>query len=362
MTEDMPTPSAPPTRAVRLADVAKAAGVSQGTASNVFSRPEVVRAEVRERVLAAARAIGYAGPDLRGRLLRAGKVNAIGIASADPMTYFFEDPYARTLMQAIAEACDARGAGLSLVSAKRTDRLAWNIESALVDGFILLCVEHGEELVRLTRARQLPFIALALGGGDDDVPALGVDDRAGARAAAEHIGALGHRRVAIISLQFGEDHNGPVSPGEIDAGIYLTTKSRTHGYLDGLAAHGIAPDDVSIHETQNDTETVTLALETLFAGEQPPTALLCMSDRAALVALDWLTARGLGVPRDVSVIGFDGVPEAARSEPPLTTIVQPIAAMGRRAAEAILDGETLTRREVFDLVLVTRASTGPVPR
>jgi DNA-binding LacI/PurR family transcriptional regulator len=349
-------------RPVRLADVAKAAGVSQGTASNVFSRPEVVRAEVRERVLAAAQAIGYAGPDLRGRLLRAGKVNAIGIASVDPMTYFFEDPYARTLMQSIAEACDAKGAGLSLVSAKRTDRLAWNIDSALVDGFILLCVEHGEELVRLTQARQLPFVALALGGGDDNVPALGVDDRAGARRAAEHIAALGHRRVAIISLQFVEFHNGPVTPQEIDAGIYLTTKSRAHGYLDGLAAHGILPDDVPIWETQNDTPTVITALEALFSAEHPPTALLCMSDRAALVALDWLMARGINVPGQVSVIGFDGVPEAERSEPPLTTIQQPIAAMGRRAAEAILDGEPLTRREVFALTLVERASTGPAPR
>ena len=348
-------------RPVRLADVAKAAGVSQGTASNVFSRPEVVRAEVRERVLAAAQAIGYAGPDLRGRLLRAGKVNAIGIASADPMTYFFEDPYARTLMQAISAACDARGAGLSLVSANRTDRLAWNINSALVDGFILLCVEHGEELVRLTQARQLPFVALALGGGDDSVPALGVDDRAGARLAAEHVAALGHRRVAIISLQFTEHHNGPVAPGAIEDGIYLTTKSRARGYLDGLAAHGIAPDSVPIHETQNDTATVTLALESLFASEQPPTALLCMSDRAALVALDWLAARGIAVPEAVSVIGFDGVPEAERSDPPLTTIEQPIAAMGRRAAEAILDGETLTEREVFELTLVKRGSTGPAP-
>src|SRR6476620_4860800 len=136
---------------VKLSDVAKAAGVSQGTASNAFSRPQLVREEVRERVRAAARDLGYAGPDPKGRLLRAGKVNAVGVATAEPLSYFFEDPFARELMQGMSEACDSAGAGLALVSAKNDERLAWNIQSALVDGFVLLCIEGGERLVELTR-------------------------------------------------------------------------------------------------------------------------------------------------------------------------------------------------------------------
>lgn len=99
---------------IRLADVAKAAGVSHGTASNVFSHPEIVREEVRERVKAAADALGYTGPDPKGRLLRAGKVNAIGVATAQPLSYFFDDPFARVVMSGISEICDATGAGLSL--------------------------------------------------------------------------------------------------------------------------------------------------------------------------------------------------------------------------------------------------------
>ena len=123
---------------VRLADVAKAAGVSQGTASNVFSRPDVVREEVRERVLNVARELGYGGPDVKGRLLRAGRVNAIGVAAVEPLTYFFDDPWARSLMTAIGEVCDASGTGIAVVSAMNEERLAWNINSALVDGFIRL--------------------------------------------------------------------------------------------------------------------------------------------------------------------------------------------------------------------------------
>ena len=95
-------------RTVRLRDVA-AAGVSHGTASNVFNRPDLVREEVRARVLGAARALGYAGPSPQGRLLRAGKANAIGIAAAEPLSYFFADPWARRLLAEVAEVCDQRG-------------------------------------------------------------------------------------------------------------------------------------------------------------------------------------------------------------------------------------------------------------
>lgn len=166
---------------IKLADVAKAAGVSQGTASNVFSRPDVVRDEVREHVLETARQLGYPGPSLTGRLLRAGKVNAIGVAAVEPLAYFFDDPWARALLAAIAQVCDASGTGLALVSAKDRHRLDWNIKNALVDGFILLCVEGGEQLVQLTHERQLPFIALALNGNDPSIRSISVDNVRGLR-------------------------------------------------------------------------------------------------------------------------------------------------------------------------------------
>ena len=90
------------TRTIRLKDVAEAAEVSHGTASNVFNRPELVREEVRERVRAAAARLGYAGPSPVGRLLRSGKVNAIGIAAAEPLEYFFSNPWARRLLTEVA--------------------------------------------------------------------------------------------------------------------------------------------------------------------------------------------------------------------------------------------------------------------
>src|SRR5258707_7247530 len=119
-------------KTVKLADVARAAGVSQGTASNVFSRPEVVRPEVRKRVEASAKELGYSGPDPKGRLLRGGKVNAIGVVVSEKLTDFFDDPYNREFMAGIAEVCDERGAGVSLISAADERAVAWSIESAVV--------------------------------------------------------------------------------------------------------------------------------------------------------------------------------------------------------------------------------------
>ncbi|RWE66101.1 LacI family DNA-binding transcriptional regulator [Mesorhizobium sp.] len=349
------------TRPIRLADIAKAAGVSHGTASNVFSRPEIVREEVRERVKAAAEAMGYAGPDPKGRLLRAGKVNAIGVATTEPLSYFFDDPFARAMMAGISEACDATGAGIALVSAGNQEKLAWNIQSALVDGFILFCIEGGSRLVELTRERKLPFVALELGFDDDTVSAIGVDNVAGARLAAHHLAELGHRRFAVLSLPFADDRTGPVSPEQVRTAVYPGTRDRLVGYFEALSRFGVDTAVIPVYETENDKASTRAGLETIFASAEP-TAILAMSDRIAMAAIEWLAARGIAVPGDVSIIGFDGVPDAALCDPPLTTIAQPIAEIGRRAARTILDFDGTVRRETLGVELVVRATSGPPPK
>ena len=100
----------------------------------------------------------------------------------------------------------------------------------------------------------------------------------------------------------------------------------------------------------------------LFAAAAPPTALLAMSDKAAVAAMDWLARRGLRVPADVSVVGFDGVPEGARASPALTTAAQPLPRIAARAVEAIIDGAMPEGRETFPVTVVERESTGPAPR
>jgi len=350
-----------PTRPIRLADVAKAANVSHGTASNVFSRPEIVREEVRERVLEAASRLGYAGPDPRGRMLRAGKVNAIGVATAEPLSYFFADPFARVVMSGISQACDATGAGISLVSAANEEQLAWNIQSALVDGFILFCLEGGSRLVELTRERRLPFVALDFGFDDPTIATIGIDDVNGAGLAARHMAELGHRRFGVLAMQFDESGPGPVSAAKADTALYSGTRDRLRGYFEALTALGIDTDAIPVYETLNDRASSFAGLEHLFSAETPPTAILAMSDTIALHALDWFAERGVSVPGDVSIVGFDGVPEGAMSPPGLTTIAQPMTEMGRRAASAILNFDGTVRREMLPVELVVRGSTASPP-
>ena len=346
----------------RLTDVAERAGVSKATASNVFNRPHLVRPEVRARVLAEAAAIGYTGPDPMGRLLSAGKVNAIGVATAEPLSYFFDDPYSRSLMMGITEACDARGIGISLISAANEDALAWSIRSAVVDGLVLFCVEDADRLIAAARERRLPFVTLSFGDTDDEVSVVGVDDFAGARLAAEHLTGLGHRRFAVLSMELGPEHAGRVTMDAVRDADYATSRIRIEGYFAALSAAGIDTATVPIFETTSDMTTVYAALEAIFADPHPPTALLAESDRIAMQALRWLKGRGVAVPGEVSVIGFDGVPEAATAEPPLTTVAQPTVEMGRRAVAVLADHGDAVTRETLAVEFVQRASTAPPPK
>jgi DNA-binding LacI/PurR family transcriptional regulator len=344
---------------VKLKDVAKAAGVSQGTASNVFSKPEVVREEVREHVLEVARKLGYAGPSVTGRLLRAGKVNAVGVAAIEPLSYFFEDLWARQLLSHISDICDKQGAGVALVSALSDERVDWNIQSAVVDGFILLCVEGGERLVEITRQRKLPYVALAIGAADTSIPAIGVDNEGGARLAAEHLIGLGHQHLAILSTQLDEQHVGRVSEEQVRAARYSTSRARAMGYWQAMDAADIDRSGVPVFETQESAESTHACMTELFGAGEQPTAILAMSDKIAMYAVDWLFRHGLSVPGDVSVVGFDGVPEAAVATPKLTTLEQPMAEIARLAVDAALGGRQVEGRRVLQGQLVVRESTAP---
>lgn len=344
---------------VKLADVARAAGVSQGTASNVFSRPEVVRSEVRDRVAKAAAELGYSGPNPNGRLLRAGHVNAIGVVVSQGMADFFNDPYNREFMAGIAQACDARGAGIALIAAQDERNVAWSIGSAVVDGFILSCVADGERLIELARKRKLPFVATDTDAGPD-VSSLDIDNYGGARMAAEHLASLGHKRIGILSLDLGEaEAADPVgtlaryAPGE-DLSV-----DRLRGYRDALAEAGIDPATIPVFDVTDEARNESAVVAALLDAHPDLTALLVMSDKIALAALKVAKARGLSVPADLSVVSFDDVPEAATAD--LTTVHQPIVEKGRRAAELILEGGA-PRKEILPVSLVVRGSTAPPRR
>jgi DNA-binding LacI/PurR family transcriptional regulator len=341
-------------KGAKLSDVAKAAGVSSGTASNVFNRPEIVSPEVRSRVEAAARRLGYNGPDPKGRLLRAGKVNAIGVVTSDDTADAFRDPYTRLVMSGIAKECDARGAGLALVSTKQSES-AWRIQTALVDGFIVSCYKVDDAVVALAQERKLPFVALDLDAGPGTSSVL-IEDRRGAALAARHLLELGHRRIGILALPTKGDCHSPTGLGRVQASAFRFIRDRLAGYGEALAEHGLTLEQAPILELHGSAAHDAPLVREFLAAHPDLTALLAMADILAFAALEAARTRGLRVPQDLSIVGFDDVAEAAESDPPLTTVAQPAFEKGQTAARMIFD-EGPPRTELLPVKLVVRGTT-----
>ena len=338
-----------------LADVGRVAGVSRGTVSNVFNHPDLVRPDLRQRVEAAARQLGYDGPDPRGRVLRDGKFNAIGLIP--PGAYAIADmirsPYLRELVLGVSLACDEAGATLSLVNGTDETRTS-TIREALVDGFIL---GHSAdiELIASLRRRRLPFVILESDAGPD-VNSIRIDGRSGALAAIRHLAALGHRRFAVLSIRRTSGppivHLPGSAPRAISAGFQLDHE-RLFGFAQGLAELGLSIDNVPIIET---TPGEPSAGAVVFDRAPQATAILTMSDWQAITVLDEARRRNIKIPEHMSVVGFDGTAESSRTTPPLTTVAQDIVGKGRLAATTVF-ANGAPSQVIIPVELLVRGST-----
>src|SRR5690606_30166157 len=181
-----------------LQTVADEVGVSRTTVSNAYSRPDQLNSALRERILEAARRLGYPGPDAAARSPRRGRAGAIGLVFTETLSYAFSDPYSVGFLQGIAEVAESSGTGLLLIPMPPgTDDPETAVRNAVVDGFCLYCVPGDHPAKEMIKARGLPMVTT---DENDDVtlPYVGIDERASARLAAEHITRLGHRRVAVM--------------------------------------------------------------------------------------------------------------------------------------------------------------------
>ena len=342
----------------RLIDVAKAAGVSRSTASNVFNNPDVVRLEVRKQVEEAARKLGYLGPDPKGRLLRAGKFNALAVVPPGQIGVFdaVRNPVFQMLLAGVGDVCDEIGSSLVVVSDKTG---GFGIRNALVDGFIFSRVEQVAQFEH-AQLRQLPFAVVDFDAGPD-VSSVRVDARAGCRVAVEHLLAYGHRRFAILSFLRSTSPARFFPPGQDRppeaAGTPIDQEKYT-GYADGLARAGIDIGQVPMVRADPwDPGAARLLLDAALDA----TAILSMSVMQAISVLEEARRRGLSVPGDLSVVGFNDIPEAARCNPPLTTVDGMGLQRGRAAARIVIAGN----RPVHELLqpdLIVRGSCGPAPR
>lgn len=306
------------THRIGLKDVARAAGVSIGTASNAWARPESVAEATRARVLAAAAELGFAGPAPGGRLLRTGRADCVGVVTDQPLAAFFTHGYTRRLMEGVAEACAARGAGIALVSGDGVG--GWSIGSALVDGFVLYCLRDGSSLIERCAARGLPMAGVDL-APHPAMATVRIDERAAAASVARRVLEGAPRRVGIVSLHTGfDDPATALGRDTVDRVRYATTRARLEGYLDAFDAAGV---EVELAEAPG-TAAGWEALASRWSSEaDAPDVVVAMSDEIAGALRDRL-------PAGTTLAGFDGLEDAS-----WPTLEQPVAEKGRLAVEAI---------------------------
>jgi DNA-binding LacI/PurR family transcriptional regulator len=342
---------------VTLREVAARAGVSVGSASQAFGRPELVSDEVRERVLAAAKALGYSGPDPAARRLRLGQAGALGVIFSERLRYQFTDPASSLFLGGLAEGIEGSGLGLLLVPDSRfRDATAETVRRAAVDGFVIYSTVRNDPRVEAALDRHLPVVTVDQ-PRDLPTPLVGIDDRAAARTAAEYVRELGHERVGVLSFVSALDAEGRL-------GLFLSTE-RLAGYKDGL---GSAWDEQAVRTVRpNAPKPARRAALELLQSDKPPTAILAMSDVLALGALQAAAELGIDVPAELSVVGFDDSPAATLATPALTTVAQPHEEKGRVAAEWLVDAiegrQPLPdqRRLILPTELVVRQSTALAP-
>lgn len=349
-------------RRATLKEVASAAGVSPATVSNAYNRPDQLSPEVRERVVETARRVGYAGPDPMARGLRRRRAGAVGVLYEDRLSYAFADPAAVLFLQGVSVATEEAGLGLLLLSgAPREERDPEAVTGAVVDGFVVYSMSRDDPLVNAALERRFPAVVVDQ-PRLEELPFVGIDDEGAARSAAEHLIELGHRRFGVISFAISPDPiGGLVDLERRETAVYEVTGSRLRGYAKTLEASGISWPEVPIYEQyENAPEAGRTAAAELLSREPRPTAILCLSDQLALGALEAARSMGLSVPEDLSIVGFDDVPEAARATPSLTTIHQPHVEKGRLAGQLLisrLKGEDPPSPELLSTRLVIREST-----
>ena len=348
---------------VTLKTIADRVGVSRMTVSNAFSRPDQLSASLRTRILEVADELGYCGPDPVGRSLRSGRSGTVGVLVSDSLTYAFTDRVATTFLSGAAAVLEPHGAALTVLSSPRFGD-AGAINRALVDGLLVYSVDPDSPGLHVARRRGIPLV-FADQRPEAGIPSVNVDDRGGARAVARHLVELGHRRVALLTESLAEQ------TGLVPADVvpeHPVVAERLAGWLEGL---GLDPGSRSGLPPMaslpfNDRDEARRAVEMLLDLQPDTTAVLALTDVMAWGAVDAARARGLRVPEDLSVVGFDDAPRDPTDAPPLTTVRQPLREKGLEAARLLVNvldhgPADPAPRVVLPTELVVRRSTASPP-
>jgi DNA-binding LacI/PurR family transcriptional regulator len=339
------------TRRARIADVAREAGVSKTAVSFAFNSPDRLSPETATRIREVAESLGYR-PHPVARMLTQGETMALGVLTPQALSVIFSNPFFGAFNEGVALAAEEYGYGLHFISPLHGS-LARAVGRATVDGVVAIGLsEHHPEVEQIRHA--LPIV-LVDSTAMPDYPSIDIDDEGGARAAAEHLLALGHRDFLVIGVEPPQ----PATQMEPEG----VTGRRLRGYRAALATAGI---ELPFNRIVVGPATVAggmTAFEAAWHEGLRPTAVLAMSDAMAIGAMRAVRGLGMSVPSDVSIVGFDDIDLAMHTDPPLTTVHQPIRRKGEEAVRLLLsvvhgrDASPPEHRRL-ETKLVVRGSTG----
>lgn len=334
-------------RSASIRDVAAAAGVSVGTVSNVLNRAEVVRPETRERVERAIRELRFVRSEA-ARQLRAGRSRSVGLLVLDVTNPFFTD-LARGVEDHLADAGLSMILGDSNGDSRREEHYLTLLAEQRVQGVLVVPVGRPSLVVSLLRDRDIPVVLLDTKAPYRTACSVSVDDLAGGRAAVDHLIDQGHRRIAFVG---GEGRERQVA-------------DRAKGARSAMGAAGLDPADllgVRVDSLGFDGGRAAAAELLSLSGSHRPTAAFCANDLLALGMLQELTQRGVSVPDDMALIGYDDIIFAGAAAVPLSSMRQPSEELAGTAADLLLEeasgAEHEHQRVVLSARLIARRSSG----
>jgi len=331
---------------MNLEQIAKLSGVSRSTVSRVVNNDPNVSLVTREKVMQVIKRVNYT-PNAAARGLAAGCTHVLGLVIPMGVSTLFTDPYFPILIQGVSSACNMREYSVMLWLAEpeyERRQIRQIMYSGLVDGVIISSMLLNDSLVQALSDGDLPFMLIGRHPTDTRASYVDADNIGGAREAVTHLLRLGRTRVATIT-----------GPQNMIAGA-----DRLAGYLAALRDRAMVSEPGLIAEGDFTEAGGYRAMQQLLPHR--PDAVFAASDMMAVGALRALREAGLRVSEDVAIVGFDDLPQAARTEPPLTTVRQPTYRLGTTTVDALLDlieyPDSSPRRIVLPTELVVRASCG----
>lgn len=340
---------------ITVKTLAAAVGVSPSTVSNAYNRPDQLSASLRQRILAKADELGYAGPDAAGRTLRVGRADAVGVLLSERLSYAFSDPYVIELLAGVSEVAERRAISIVLMplAGDLGEHDLRSVRQASIDAMALLSLPFDHPAALLARTRGIRLVTT---DPSDDPAAswVAIDDREAGRLVGAHLAALGHTHVTVLV-----ETNRPAGSPARRLSTHQVTDYDCAARLRGLAETVAGRIDL-LSGGHNSSASGASAASHLVESGPLPTAVVGLSDVMALGALSVFAERGLSVPGDVSVCGFDDIAAARGAD--LTTVQQPIRRRGQLVGRLLIDPVAQPRQVTLPIRLVPRSTTGPARR